>query len=69
MSGASVRPGDLVEDPDLGRGMVIYLEGSNAILAHPENPEMVISKAEDLEVLCNLSEVTKKRNRKARKAE
>ena len=47
------KPGDIVKESELGRGLVMYYESpGRPAIAFPENFELVLSSDELIEVIC-----------------
>lgn len=52
------KPGDIVREGDLGRGMVVYYEvEGKPVIAFPLNPELVVCDDGSVEVIININDL------------
>lgn len=52
-----MRPGDLIEAAALGRGLVIYLEEGEPVVAFVLNPELVLCDREESKIIGHIDEL------------
>lgn len=53
-----MNPGDIIEDQNLGRGMIVYFDIEHyPVCAFPENPDFVLCDEETLKRIANINEL------------